>query len=201
MVVVTREWRAASSSSSSSSSRRAEESVEDRNMFHDSKGPVTSRHTLEGEKKKFVRWFSLCDSPSSSCCCIVPLLLQVPSAPALEFSGTAANLFWLLVLFVFVCLHTYMLFGSFQKFVRWFSLCRLVAYCCSFSPSWIFRNGCSFVLSFALFFFWFSLHTYIDPYILCLFVFFSFFNFPWIWGRGGGFCAPDEEDCVFFRLI
>jgi hypothetical protein len=55
VVVVTREWRAASSSSSSSTSRRAEEILEDRNMFHDFKGPVTSRHTMEGEKKKFAR--------------------------------------------------------------------------------------------------------------------------------------------------
>ncbi len=47
---MTREWRAASSSS-----RRAEEILEDRNMFHDFKGPVTSRHTMEGEKKKFAR--------------------------------------------------------------------------------------------------------------------------------------------------
>jgi hypothetical protein len=55
VVVVTREWRPSSSSSSSPSSRRAEKNLEDLNMFHDPKGPLTSRHTMEGEKKKFVR--------------------------------------------------------------------------------------------------------------------------------------------------
>jgi cyclic nucleotide gated channel len=79
VVVVTTEWRAASSSSSTS--RRAEESFENRNMFHDSKGPVTSRHTIEGEKKKFVRFVNDSDSGRSlSSESLKPLGVEGPSS-------------------------------------------------------------------------------------------------------------------------
>ncbi len=152
-------------------------------MFHDSKRPVTSRHTMEGEKKKFVRWFSLCDSPCC-CCCIVLLLLQVPRTPPLNFQEPLLICFDFWFCFYWSAyIHTCSLV-LFQKFVRWFSLCRLVAYCCSFSPSWIFSNGCSFILYFALFFFG---SPYIHRSVYIVFVcFLFFFQFPWNLVGGGG---------------
>ncbi|CAK9235008.1 unnamed protein product [Sphagnum troendelagicum] len=50
-------------------------------MFHDSKGPVMSRHTLEGEKKKFVRFVNDSDSERSlSSESLKPLRVESPSS-------------------------------------------------------------------------------------------------------------------------